>query len=206
MIPAEWDDGFTHEGERGILYRPLLREQRRQLKEMTTGSDSDLQSAIPALFSPPRYWGPPIDELVPATRQWFTRKIISDFRTEDADFRSIDDTITMLVQHPGLSRLSCNDCRRFATNHETGEVLFQQDGQPISRNLPALCETTVGCPKGHWNNPKGASTLGLKVWKHYWLMRAVGQTFNCPIIARNWALIDWVVRYGRRPEFNPFHR
>lgn len=203
MIPVEWDDGFTHEGESGILYRPLLREQRKQLKGL---DPPDLKATLPSLFAPPFYWGPPLDSLSPTTRQWLTRKIIGDFKTEDEAFRQIDETVDMLARHPGLVKLACNDCRRFATNHETGEILLQQDGEPITRNLPPLCDTHVKCPKGHWSNPKGTSTLGLKVWRHYWHMRAVGQTFQCPTIARNWTLIDWIIRYGRRPEFNPFHR
>mgnify|MGYP000320028745 CR=1 FL=1 len=203
MIPVEWDDGFTHEGEQGILFRPLLREQRKQIKDM---EDGDLLSFLPALFSPPRYWGPPLETLSPASRQWFTRRILGDFREENDAFKQLDETVTMIVQHPGLVKLSCDDCRKFATDHKTGEVLHQQDGQPIRRMLPPLCDTSVGCPKGHWKDQKGTSTLGLKVWRHYWLMRAVGQTYTCPIVARNWALIDWIVRYGRRAEFNPFHR
>ena len=202
MIPAIWDDGFTHEGEQGILFRPLLRQQRSQLRDR---DDTELKVVVGKLFAPPNYWGPPVEELASSTRMWFARKIMSGAKEEDAAFQEVDQTVTLLVQHPGLMKLSCDDCKAYATDHEKGEVLFDQIGNPMVRKLPPPCDVGKTCPKGHWSNQKRPTTLGLKVWRHYWFMKASGVVFDCPIIARNWAFIDWVVRYGRRAEFNPFH-
>jgi len=201
MIPAEWDDGFTHEGEQGILYRPILREQRKQLRD--AGAE-DLEGFLPQLFSPPYYWGPHFTRLTSSSRLWFTRKIISSAAEEDSCFREVDETVTMLFQHAGLVLLSCDDCKSFATNHETGEVLHQQDGSPITRRLPPPCDNTIGCPRGHWTDPKGNSEIGKKVWRHFWRYRSLES--RCPIILRNRSLINWIVLYGRRAEFNPFPR
>ena len=196
MIPWEWDDGFTVELDHGIRVRPMLLEQRVQAL-----TKPDLKQ----IFNAPWYWGPEPETLSSTIRCEVTKRIISSQVEENQQFREVDESLEMLFKHANLLRLSCESCRKYATDHESGTVYYQLDGSPTPRSslIPLPCETLRGCPKGHWKDPKAPTRLGLAVWSHFWKYDGPQK---CPLMARNAALINWVVKYGRRPEYNPFSR
>lgn len=197
MIPFEYDDGFSIPVADGFA-RPMLRAGREQLR----GSlPEDWKPHLEFIFKPPYYFGDQSWRVDDNARDAIIYAVLVN-RDELKTFNRLKQEIDLLVRYPGLMQLSCQDCRTFATNPETGAVLVTQSGAPILRKLPTPCEVT-SCPKGHWKDPVTVSTLTQKVWRHYWRMKAARASTDCPLMARNWAYIDWVVDHGRRPELNP---
>jgi hypothetical protein len=198
MIPRKYDDGFSILVGGGFA-RPMLRPERLAMRE---SPPDRWDNTVSRLFEPPYFFGPMWWKTDKEIRESIVRAVIGDTVDERKAFDQVKRDITMLHQHPGLLRLSCQDCRAFATNPDTGAILTTRSGAPLLRKLPVACETG-SCPKGHWQDPYTVSTLGKKVWEHYWQMRAARASTECPIMMRNWAFIEWVVFHGRRPELNP---
>lgn len=202
MIPFEFDDGFSIQNEYGFV-RPMLGDTRIELKHAIKFTDVADTSF---LLDEPYFYQTKFDNVngLPAeVRDKLITDVLKGIDRPEFNFRKLKKEITLLVDHSGMMELSCTDCRTFATNPQTGSILVTQSGAPILRKLPVPCEVT-SCIKGHWQDPVTVSKLTLKVWKHYWQMRAIRYVATCPIMARNWAFIEWVVFHGRRSELNPF--
>lgn len=58
------------------------------------------------------------------------------------------------LMHPKVAYRDCDHCRRFQYNEDDGEVTIGRDGQPMKRAGKTPCEASLGCPKGHWSQPK----------------------------------------------------
>lgn len=195
------DDGMTSRFQTaaGVAYiRPMLRAHRKWVSE-----DTDARHM--SVFEPPWYLGPDVAQLTTEESREIARRVFSSDREERDWVKDVRESVLLLHEHSGLVLLPCDTCRNFATNHATGEVLRLPDGQRQRRpNLPVPCEiASQGCPKGHWSNPREPSERGLKVWEHYWQVRATGQIVDDPLFAVNAAYIDWVVLRGRSLNTNP---
>jgi hypothetical protein len=200
MIPFEFDDGFSIPNEYGFV-RPMLADARIELKHAIKFCDVADTSF---LLDVPYFHQTKFDDYIPVeVRSQLITEVLKGIDRPEFNFKKLRSEIKLLVDHSGMMELSCADCRAFATNPETGSILVTQSGAPILRKLPVPCEVT-SCVKGHWRDPVTVSKLTLKVWKHYWQMRAARIPTSCPIMARNWAFIEWVVFHGRRAELNPF--
>lgn len=109
--------------------------------------------------------------------------------------------------HPGAAAIDCEDCKQWIYDLETGKRALVRVGpdrgerpQPRPPGVPTPCGE---CPKKNPENaaqikltPKNRQTLDL--WR-----RARATQFQCvpehlrsdPILARNFAELDWVTQY-----------
>lgn len=203
IIPPQWNDGFTsicHTQNGPVRVRKILQRDLRLL------APYGAEKIYEEILKEPYYVGPDLKSLESVDRGLVVLYIMGSQNIENEMLKEIFDTAVMLHENHGITKLSCHDCRQFATDHKTGEILTTPDGRPKRRSpvLPVPCEIqSQGCPKGHWSKPKEPSSLGIAVWEHYWEMKAARLPALDGIMMRNWALIEWVTRYGRRPEFNP---
>lgn len=199
MIPWDKDDGFTTDF--GFCRtRPMLGRVRDQVV-----ADPDSLSQL--LFCGEWFAGNVADVLadVNGMRAIVVASILSSPAEEKRQWDEFRNGIDLIYEHGPLLRLSCDDCRRFATDHTSGCVLIDRAGKPIKRTgLPVPCET-ARCPKGHWSAPVTPSDLAWKAWQHYWRVKAAGVTIDDEIFSRNAAHIEWVIN-GRDRKLNPSAR
>lgn len=48
----------------------------------------------------------------------------------------------------------CSHCRLYQYNESKGEVTVGRDGKPMKRLGKVPCDSSLGCPKGHYSSPK----------------------------------------------------
>lgn len=205
MIPDDLDDGFSYELQTGVVCRPMLWAQHREWKAAAAESPED---ALRAILRPPYLFSvfSPHDaeaKLIVQTVMDYPADV------EQRDLQSLADSASLQTTNPGMSLLQCDDCRKYCVDHETGEVQRQMNG--VLKQLPpgceVPCETRMGCPKGHYNCPKGLSVpRWVKTWKHFWRYRdqPTENLVADPIFVRNRMLLNWIVDYGRDTRFDPF--
>jgi hypothetical protein len=203
MIPPQYDDGFSIDIGHGFV-RPMLIEDRLEWKskaERLSTADVELLLNEPYYF---RKFNTPISDVRERHRAGIVSVVLKGMSDIHPSFERIKREIVFLNENANILKLSCTDCRSFATDPASGCVLTTPSGSLIPRKLPPPCEV-ASCPKGHWQNPITVSTLTKKIWTHYWRMRAMRFNTYCPIMARNWAFIEWVVFHGRNNQLDPFH-
>lgn len=209
MIPEKFNDGFTTDLGDGRLCRQMTWARLRLWKET---AKSDVHEALRQATSPPFLLRGKITSDKSACE---VVKFVTGytFKAEEDDLRSLADSVTLHTTKPLLSLLSCEECHQFCVDHSTGEIQRYVDGTPkkVSRGMVVPCEVKAadapGCGKGHWRSAVGLSDpRWVLTWRHFWRYRNDPPTFlrRDPIFIRNLALLNWIVDYGRRPEFNPF--
>ena len=209
MIPAGWDDGFSYEITPSITVRPMLGPRRKQWAAYQkyragAGDKKGKEAGISVLFKAPNYFGPAREELPPDIVGRIAQTITGySAENEKGDFQRLEAGFVLAHEHPHFARLSCETCKALLVDSTTGKVLPGPQPRPVT--MPILCECPgMTCPKVHHAKPIVFDELCAKVWRHYWESKASGQTFSCPIIQRNWALIEWIVNYGRAVQLDPF--
>jgi len=118
--------------------------------------------------------------------------------------------VLLILQHPELACRSCDDCRRWQYNHETGEVTDdKRRGGKMKRQGPTPCELDPkdGCAKGHWRSPGQLSQRNQQAYQHYLECKAVSIFPDDAIVRRNAGIIrqaeDLVERH-RQMELNVY--
>jgi hypothetical protein len=202
MIPAYLNDGFTAEVSAGVFCRPMLWAEKKAWREIAASSTDDgwyrlIQHHV---------YGDPTGLSTEERARVVEAVLGYTVKDENRDFQDLNDTVQLHATNPGLSLASCQTCRAYCFNHETGEVYFGPSGQPtpLPKNIKVPCETQRGCLKGHWSEPVGLSNdKWLLTWRHFWRHR-----FECPLQDELWhrnrMLIEWTVLYGRDKRFDPF--
>jgi hypothetical protein len=209
MIPEKFDDGFTTDLGDGRLCRQMTWARLCLWKETAR---SDVQEALRQATSPPFLLRGKVTSQKSACEvvEFVTAYTFND---EEDDLRNLADSATLHTHKPLLSLLSCEECHQFCVDHSTGEIQRYPDGTPkkLSGGMVVPCEVRAadspGCAKGHWKSSVGLSyPRWALTWRHFWRYRNDPPTFlrRDPIFIRNTALLNWIVDYGRRPEFNPF--
>lgn len=206
FIPPEFDDGFTRVHPRWMI-RPMLHHQRAQLV-LHVGTVRE-EFSVEEVLRPPWLvdtWRP-TDQYTDSANNLLAKNILGYTSAQEAaDYRELYGGISFFHDNPGMACLSCKVCHEIIIDIDKGVPYIPTGGsEPIPRpphvNVP--CDAGRTCPKGHWSKPKGFSKLCESVWRHYWMMKAAGkQAPDCPIIHRNWALIDWIIS-GKRANLNP---
>lgn len=183
----------------------MLSDRRVQWKRRV--QQRSPEAATTAFLRSPNYFGPPREKLNEETLKKITECIVGySAENERKDFESLQRDFILLVEHPRFATLSCDDCKKWWIDPKTGSYITDgADKVPRPLTLLPACETEgLSCPKGHHLNPDGVRPLSKAVWRHYWQYRTVGLVLPCPIVARNWALLDWIVKHGRAVHLNPF--
>lgn len=116
----------------------------------------------------------------------------------------------MLVQilHPSLP--DCETCRKYVFD-ENGQVVTYGGAAKKPRmrgkNERTPCDMPVGCPKGHYSDPRTLTDANELAYQHYLECCAVGfraQEQADPIVRRNAAIIAGVeklIRERRQKSF-----
>jgi len=205
MIPVGWDDGFSVNISGCITVRPMLQEQRRQWKQYMEWMGHAAGNRT--LLRAPTFFGPKPEIMMTEKyrdqlKQCLT--IIAGYseKQEQEDIDEIISGLILLVEKPNFAAISCNDCRKWVVNAK-GEIMTDSAGNPSPRPpLPVLCEMGPPhqCPKGHHSHEKTVTDRVIKIWNHFWQWQT--NTPVCPIIARNHAIVRWVLS-GRNTRSYP---
>lgn len=73
-------------------------------------------------------------------------------------------------------------------------------GKPVPRTCDVPCDTSMGCPKGHYDQPKSLSERNQMAYQHYRECKAVNQFPEDYVVRRNAGLIAEVEDITDRAE------
>lgn len=183
------DDGYTMHHE-GVPFRPVLRWRRAWIEDRIAAND---WNAVDRFL-----WR----DIEPDEQQ---RDAILEVALKYPDTEEAEDEenlkrfLQLIKDEPLLAQRSCDVCRRYWFDEEIRKAV-SRGGKPLPRpqHSPVSCETSAGCPKGHYDNPVSLSDRNTQTLWYYEQFRVVG----CPdigddIVRRNWNLIyDTVGRNG----------
>lgn len=186
----------TKDGETlRIVYRPALDQERLELANRLYFLDDESQTA--------ESLGLEIEkrvlnfEWIPGNQIFAARDALIDAvlgrnpkSTEKEDAENLRHGVRLLVEHPEMQNVNCDDCRKWQMDPLTGKISVR-GGKPLER-LPEdvlLCDTARGCPKGTWKKPFDLSIKNQLAFNHYLECRAIGQFPDDAIVRRNAAII-----------------
>lgn len=115
------------------------------------------------------------------------------YDAERADLQNLRDGILFEGAHPEISCVTCAQCRVWWFDPLTGQTARDlETRQPLKRPAEAtvLCETEIGCVRGHYSAPKGLSDKNRAAVLHYEQCRRAGVFPDDPIVARNRIVIE----------------
>lgn len=200
MIPHDLNDGFTTEVRPGVFTRPMLFSNRAKLRGVESAEVIQRISVDPYLFTNGEKVSRDDGDV------W---KAILGYSKEKADLNSLADSLSLHMETPGMSLMSCDTCKTVSINHSTGEIYIGADGNPVRLSPAAIlpCMTRLGCPKGRPEDNRGLSNQRWAATiRHFWYYRSLPshRLASCPIWHRNRLLIEWILFYGRDRRFDPF--
>lgn len=110
--------------------------------------------------------------------------------TEANDAANLATGVRLQVLYPRVAATDCGYCTRWWHDPIDGETA-QRGGCPVPRpkNVPRLCETEAGCPKGTPERPLSLSDRNRLAFLHYLECRAVGQWPDDPLVRKNARII-----------------
>lgn len=200
-----FNDGYTEECA-GIRFRRLLTSDREYVADLIRNKRCG--EAEKYLFKPPYVFHE--GDLTEEQKQYLFAELMSNDQ-EQGDLRNLIDGVTFYCRNQRLAVRSCDTCRQFWFDEETG-LVAKHAGKYLIRpkHAPVACDTDRGCPKGHYSNPQVISEKNNKAFNHYLEFEGVGCPHpECPIMRRNWRWVNLIFkRYGhpavhaglRRPE------
>ena len=188
-----FDDGYTEEdGE--IRFRRLLEPERKRVNELIRKGESFKAEEI--LFKPPYTFARwPLKET--EKRHLFIQ--LMEWNDEAIHLQNLKDGLQLFCKEPLLAVRDCATCREWWFDEETGLI---SQGGGVNRRRPkhakVACDTDRGCPKGHYDRPKGLSERNWAAVNHYVEWNEVGCPHpECPLMRRNWKWIGMCFkRYG----------
>lgn len=109
----------------------------------------------------------------------------------------------MILANPEVAYRSCEDCRKWMYNHETGDLVMR-NGEPVLRvkGVKLPCEMSVGqpfdvrqraCAKVAPDAGLELSEKNLQAYQHYRECKAVGEFPDDPIVRQNAATISEII-------------
>ncbi len=197
MIPEHLDDGFTTEVGPGVFVRPMLWAEKQVWRTLHVEDQWNMLATYVHGEGDRSQFKAEIVQVVIG----YTSK------EESQDFQDLSASIELQTTNPGLSVIDCSTCRSYCMDHINGCLYIGPSGHPtpLPKNQRVPCETSVGCPKGHWSEPTGLSNeRWAKTWRHYWAYLNAGFQPVDKLMRRNRTLINWTVQYGRDRRFDPF--
>ena len=114
---------------------------------------------------------------------------------EQRDAKNLYDGVLLEMTYPRVANRSCDDCRKWWYDEETGKVARVGD-KPLKRpiNVLTVCQTNEGCPKGTPENQKALSDKNRLAWKAHREWKAVGEFPDDHIVRRNAFIIEKAIK------------
>lgn len=197
---ARWiGDGYDARGEfRGtpLEYRPLpefLRVQQTQRMVDSQFSAGQVYQAIQSrlITGDLAEWKEDLESLAEI---W---ELVSGHINRERlrqDALNLQTGMAVLRDAPHLDQVSCEQCRMYWLDIETGEFAARE-GTPLERDAPAPCEQGAQCPVGHWSQPRRLHARNRQTLCLYRSCRATGFFPHDPLFAYHASLIE---QYERR--------
>ena len=104
------------------------------------------------------------------------------------DDKKLREGVALMMSHPNVAFRDCEHCKKWWYDEKTGEI-HKKNGRELPRPCPPPCETSAGCPKGHWKEPKTLNERNVMAYLHYRECRAVGSFPEDAIVRHNAAVI-----------------
>lgn len=190
------EDGYSILVDNKYWIRPLTDRERRTLQGLliqdTWEAEQYLMRGRVTTLS-----GRKID--VPEEEEERIGILLCTWPDEHKDLDNLKQAARMAFQYPLLSLRSCQVCKAWWFDEDTGKVVRIGD-QNLRRpaHSTVACDTTAGCLKGHYTNPIEFSDKNRRAFNHWLEWRHVG--FPEPqdaIVRRNWKWLEALAtKYG----------
>lgn len=192
------NDGFTQE-YRGCVFRPLTTSDKETLERLH--ERDDWVGIDELLWSRPRFYSTtefPTSE----TKTEIAKRMLA--YDDGPDIANLKKSLEIALTHPLLSLRSCDMCRKWWFDEDTGYVC-QNAGGPVKRPSYSIlaCDTNTGCPKGHHSHPIEMNERNQQAWKHFLEWRHVGLPDlhkQCSIVRQNWAIMGSMIEKHGLPD------
>lgn len=190
-----------------FCYRPMLKHERDQVIRLAAhlGGRSGEELVLMAAANHVSNWSldyPPdmtgmegLEQRYPVLWQelWM---IVCGVRSPDWEKESAENLrqgVELIIKNPAWAMVTCVDCRRLWLDsngrqcNEGGVTLLRLANQPV------LCETSAGCPAGHYDKPKRLSMKNVRAYNRHMEFKAAGCFPRDAIVLRNAAIIEDVL-------------
>lgn len=190
-------DGYTETFNDNIQFRRLLEPDRKRVRDLVLAKKSF--EAEKFLFKPPYVFSRwPLKET--EKRSLFSE--LMKWPEEDEHLQNLTEGVRLFCQHPLLAVRDCEVCQVWWFDEDTGKI-SKAGGKDLKRpedksHGKVACDTDRGCPKGHYDRPKGLSDKNWMAINHYVEWNEVGCPHaECPLMRRNWKWIGmFFKKYG----------
>lgn len=179
-------DGYNETVELGkhtLVYRPLTEDERLQLAAIIARAGESDAAEIHERFVTKHivFWsGPQTDDILPILEG------NADREKRDAENLYVGTLLQARWPHLGLG-FDCRTCQTKWYIPRANKFALRGEHRPEDQPVP--CETTTGCPRGHYSDPVCLSPKNEMAFKHYRRCVATGSFPDDPIVSRNAAII-----------------
>jgi hypothetical protein len=177
---VKWEDGSAE-----IIYRPLVGWYRARFLERLNiaANDGEMEAwdcVHDMLAEQVKYQFRSIPEDI-----WFNVAEEVMWLEHDAMFkesrRNLAEGVELELRNPEVANLDCNHCKQYIPSSR-GDI-ERPEGYPVP------CETSIGCPKGHWKEPRGLTEQNRQAYNHFMHCNALQSWPNDAMVACNAACI-----------------
>ena len=209
------EDGYNRKAKIGswtIFYRPALRAERENVRYRikSLSKNRAFEYACQWVASHVKLWDVTDKDAEPddIARLDASNSTLADqlFNTiqgvakDSSSLRWVDEEplwrknlhegLKLEIENPRLARRSCEDCKKYWYNENTGLVILDHLGGKTERYGETLCQTETGCRKGTPENQKSFLKANKWAWNHYQKCAAVGHFPDDDIVKENAIIIQ----------------
>ena len=209
------EDGYNRKAKIGswtIFYRPALRAERENVRYRikSLSKNRAFEYACQWVASHVKLWDVTDKDPTPEDIALMDEKnsahadnlfnLIQGLAADSSTVRWVDEEqlfqdnlysgVKLEIENPRLARRSCEDCKKYWYNENTGLVILGHLGEKTERYGETLCQTETGCRKGTPEKQKSFSKANRWAWNHYQKCSAVGHFPDDDIVKENAIIIQ----------------
>ncbi len=99
-----------------------------------------------------------------------------------------------MILYPAFAKRDCQECLKWQVNENTGEFTTNRSGERFRRHTSALCQMSIGCPKGTPEAPMSLTKQNRLAYQHYRECKAVGSFPDDAVVRRNALIVSEAVK------------
>lgn len=175
MIPDGYNEIVTVDGH-DFMFRPLVHIQRESLGllQMDLSEESTRAYCTEVIIQQLVFGSWKLQDVIESMEDEkfceLLKAIMGSHKKQLLDQENLKASVSLMKSHSHLLKVTCEQCKFWWYDPFDGTVA-KRCGQPLKRPAGSVlpCDTMIGCPKGHWQNPTTPSQKNILAFKHYQL-------------------------------------